>query len=354
MWLVGDERPLIGLTTSEIRRPDPAEQIPHADAGREEMVLGVGYLRALSAAGAAPVVMPPLDVGGWPRACWPGSPALPLRRAGPDPGTYGGPASQARPHGARSGPLRARRGARGRAAGHAAALAICRGAQTLNVAHGGDLLQHLPDDLGEAVPHHPRRARRPGRLARGTVEPDSLLARALGADRLEVNSYHHQAPRRIGDGLRAVARAPDGVVEGLELPGREFVVGVQCHAEAMTDRPEQAALFGAFVRPPRDLRGQDGVDAAHARRQPALGVRRRLDEELDRHPVGVSRPCGPARCRPPAPRARRCRLPRRRPRARACPPASRAASRAASPWSSATFWGSPVALPISQHRTDVP
>ena len=54
-------RPLIGLTTSEIRRPEPGEQIPHADAGQEQIVLGAGYISALAAAGAAPVVIPPID-----------------------------------------------------------------------------------------------------------------------------------------------------------------------------------------------------------------------------------------------------------------------------------------------------
>jgi putative glutamine amidotransferase len=62
-----------------------------------------------------------------------------------------------------------------------------------------------------------------------------------------VNSYHHQAAHRIGRGLVPVAHAPDGVIEGLELPDRDFVVGVQWHAEAMVDRPEQLALFESFV-----------------------------------------------------------------------------------------------------------
>jgi putative glutamine amidotransferase len=79
------------------------------------------------------------------------------------------------------------------------------------------------------------------------VEPDSTLAAALGATRLEVNSYHHQAAARLGRGLRAVAWSPDGVIEGIEAPGLEFAVGVQWHAEAMTELPEHARLFATFV-----------------------------------------------------------------------------------------------------------
>ena len=126
-------------------------------------------------------------------------------------------------------------------------LAICRGAQVLNVAHGGDLLQHLPDDVGEEVRHV--RADPVGRVPEHEVEiePDSLLARVTGRERMTVNSSHHQAPNRIGAGLRVVARAADGVVEGLERPDRDFVLGVQWHAEAIANRVEQAALFSTFV-----------------------------------------------------------------------------------------------------------
>jgi putative glutamine amidotransferase len=248
---VGDARPLIGLTTSELRRPDPVEQIPHADAGREEMVLGLGYLRALAAAGAAPVVMPSLDPGlapallaGLSGVCLSGGPDL-------DPAFYG-----ASPH-PKLDPLKPAID-RFELAVVAEAerlgmplLAICRGAQVLNVAHGGDLFQHLPDDVGEAVRHTRPGPGDPVVWHEVSVQPGSLLARALGTDRLEVNSFHHQAPRRVGDGLRGVATAPDGVVEGLEAPGAEWELGVQWHPEAIADRPEQAALFAAFVEAAR-------------------------------------------------------------------------------------------------------
>jgi putative glutamine amidotransferase len=126
-------------------------------------------------------------------------------------------------------------------------LAICRGAQVLNVAHGGDLYQDLLDDVGTSVRHQRATAEDPVLWHEVEVEPDCLLARVLGTERLEVNSFHHQAPRRVGDGLRVVARAPDGVAEALEAPDAEFEIGVQWHPEAIADRPEQAALFTAFV-----------------------------------------------------------------------------------------------------------
>ena len=241
-------RPLIGLTTSEIRHPVKEEQIPHADAAREEVVLGNGYMRAIAKAGGAPVVLPPLDpelapsmVAPLAGLCVSGGPDV-------DPDSYG----SAERH-ERLGPtvpeidrfeLAAIAEARRRGM---PVLAICRGAQVLNVAHGGDLIQHLPDEVGETVRHQRETPTNPVIWHEVEVDPDSVLARALGTNRLEVNSFHHQAPRHVGDGLRVVARAADGVVEGMEGPGADFEVAVQWHPEGIVDRPEQLALFRAFV-----------------------------------------------------------------------------------------------------------
>ena len=248
---MSDRRPLIGLTTSEIRLPEPSEQIPHAGVRREEMVLGMTYLRALSGAGAAPVVMPPHEVdlvpsliAGVAGLCLSGGPDI-------DPSMYGAPRHP------RLGPTHPDLDRFELAAVHEARrldmpiLAICRGAQTLNVAHGGDLYQHLPDEVGKDVPHVRAHSGDPAVMHQVTIEADSVLGRALGAERLEVNSFHHQASRRVGDGLRVVAWAPDGVVEGLEAPEREFEVAVQWHAEAILDRPGQRRLFEAFVQAAR-------------------------------------------------------------------------------------------------------
>ena len=127
-------------------------------------------------------------------------------------------------------------------------LAVCLGLQTLNVAFGGSLWQDLPSQHPSDVTH-----RRPlaehARLAH-TVEivEGSLLHRAVGRTRLEVNSTHHQAVRNIGRGLVATAVAPDGVVEALELPDLPFCLGVQWHPESLApDHPPHQALFDAFL-----------------------------------------------------------------------------------------------------------
>ena len=80
-----------------------------------------------------------------------------------------------------------------------------------------------------------------------SVEGDSLLGWLTDRDGLAVNSFHHQAADRIGDGLEVAARAPDGTVEALWDPAASFCLGVQWHAELMTHRPEQAALLTGLV-----------------------------------------------------------------------------------------------------------
>ncbi|MDX6623785.1 MAG: putative glutamine amidotransferase, partial [Solirubrobacterales bacterium] len=80
------------------------------------------------------------------------------------------------------------------------------------------------------------------------VEPGSRLGEALGGTgRIEVNSFHHQGIDRLGEGLVVSARAPDGTIEAIEDPSRRFLVGVQWHAETLTHRPYEAALFERFV-----------------------------------------------------------------------------------------------------------
>ncbi len=125
-------------------------------------------------------------------------------------------------------------------------LAICRGLQSLNVARGGTLHQHLPDRPGTTIGH---RQNAPGTTVTHSVEitPGSLLHSVVRRRRARVNSFHHQATNRLGAGLRAVAWSPDGVIEGIEAPARDFVLGVQWHAETLTERPPHGALFEALV-----------------------------------------------------------------------------------------------------------
>ena len=130
-------------------------------------------------------------------------------------------------------------------------LAICYGAQLINVALGGTLIQHIPDEIPGALAHQPGCRR--GREKAGEVfhsvrlKPQSKLASIIGTAEIEVNSSHHQAIRQPGEGLNISARAPDGVVEGLEGEGEKFLIAVQWHPERLKGRPEHLALFKALV-----------------------------------------------------------------------------------------------------------
>ncbi len=128
-------------------------------------------------------------------------------------------------------------------------LGACRGVQVMNVACGGTLYQDLLSDRPDLKKHDylPPKFER-FRISHAVkIEPDSLLARSLGASH-EVNSMHHQGVNRIGNGLRAVGVADDGLVEALEAPSSSFALGVQWHPEelAKTD-PSTSGLFYDFV-----------------------------------------------------------------------------------------------------------
>jgi gamma-glutamyl-gamma-aminobutyrate hydrolase PuuD len=125
-------------------------------------------------------------------------------------------------------------------------LAICRGSQVLNVARGGDLVQHLPEVVGDERHKHT-----PGTFADHdvTLEDGTRLASLLG-DRAPVKSHHHQGIGRIGEGLRVAAHAEDGTVEAVEDPDRRFAVGVLWHPEA----GEDARLFEELVREAAEYR----------------------------------------------------------------------------------------------------
>jgi putative glutamine amidotransferase len=247
---VSKTRPLIAVTTSEVRSIDAVVLTPQGEPAQHEMALGLRYLEAIESAGGIPVVVPPLHIGLVEQlleridgVCLSGGPDL-------DPVSYG-----ARPH-EHTGPTQHRLDAFELALARAAdarglpILAVCRGLQVLNVARGGTLHQHLPEQVGERIKHRQEAA---GTFPTHwvTLQPSSKLETILGRHRTKVNSFHHQAVATLGDGLVVTGRASDGTIEGVEAIDREFVVGVQWHAETLVDRPGQAALFSSFVQAAR-------------------------------------------------------------------------------------------------------
>lgn len=242
------DRPLIGVTTSEMREAVRTVPAPEGDPPTREMALGIVYLRAVEQAGGLPVVLPPLDraaigplLDRLDGLCLSGGPDLdpeaygqrPHRLLGEvEPDLDGFELTLAREADARGLPV----------------LGICRGAQALNVARGGTLHQHVADVVGDCIAHRQAEiARVPTHLV--VVEDGTKLSRIAGPGELAVNSFHHQAVDEVGRDLVVTAHATDGLVEALEDPRPDaFFLGVQWHAEGLTEDPRQRALFAALVR----------------------------------------------------------------------------------------------------------
>lgn len=124
-------------------------------------------------------------------------------------------------------------------------LGICGGQQLLNVVLGGTLVQHIPDEIEGPLAHEqPNPRNEPGHEVE--VAAGTMLHAITGTTRIAVNSAHHQAVRTVGPGVVIDAVAPDGVIEGIELPGRRFCLGVQWHPEFEISPPDEA-IFRAFV-----------------------------------------------------------------------------------------------------------
>jgi len=128
-------------------------------------------------------------------------------------------------------------------------LGICRGIQVINAAMGGTLYVDIGDQLTGAIRHdyhgdYPRSypAHRVG------VKANSRLAGILDGTSIEVNSLHHQGVERLASAFQAVGHAPDGLVEGIELPGYPFGLAVQWHPECMPEVEAMQNLFRAFVQ----------------------------------------------------------------------------------------------------------
>ena len=236
-------RPLIGITTyAEPSVSWGAWKVPAA-------LIPLDYVAAVERAGGRPLLVPPLGEGMdetldvLDAIVFSGGSDL-------DPETYG-----ADQHPETDG-IRPERDRAELALLQAAlarnmpVLAICRGSQVLNVARGGDLVQHLPELVG-----HDEHKHTPGVFADHdvTIDPATRLGSLVG-DRVPVKSHHHQGFGRIGDGLRESARAEDGTVEAVEDPSKRFAIGVLWHPEA----GEDVSLFEALVAEAREYRSTRG------------------------------------------------------------------------------------------------
>jgi putative glutamine amidotransferase len=240
--------PIIGITTY-------AEQAKWGVWDTPTALIPMAYVEAVQRAGGRPLLVPPsteaLDetLDALDGLLFSGGSDL-------DPSTYG-----AQPHAETNGT----RPDRDRAelalieaalARDMPVLAVCRGMEVLNVARGGDLVQHLPEVVG-----HENHKHTPGVFGDHEVDlkTGSRLCRVLG-DRAPVKSHHHQGVHRLGEGLIESAWAEDGTIEGIEDPSRRFALGVLWHPE----HGEDFALFRELVEEARRYRQARRTDVAGA------------------------------------------------------------------------------------------
>lgn len=225
--------PLIGLTSY-------AESAQWAVWEGKAAVVGWVYVDAIHRAGGRTLLIPPAEHG--LEETLDAIDGLMLAGGNDlDPAVYG-----ADPHPETQSPQRERdRGEFALVSGALARdmplLAICRGMQVMNVARGGDLIQHLPEHIESTVHREVVGVFSDHSV---TIAPDSLLAEILGPA-APVKSHHHQAAARLGAGLTAVAWSDDGTVEALEDTKRSFALGVQWHPEEGPDLSLFTALVGA-------------------------------------------------------------------------------------------------------------
>lgn len=126
---------------------------------------------------------------------------------------------------------------------------ICGGMQLLNVALGGSLIQHIPDEVDTSINHDQDHDRHDPCHNVSLLE-DTILRKIIGQPEIEVNSIHHQAVKDLGKGTRVNALAPDGLVEGIESPDYRFCMGLQWHPEFIVGKHD-CTIFTAFVESTR-------------------------------------------------------------------------------------------------------
>ena len=224
-------KPVVGITSY-------AEEVTWGAWVEEAALVPLSYVRAIERAGGRPLVIPPSD-GAIEETLSVLDGILFSGGSDLDPALY-----DAEAHPETQGVHEARDRAEMELLAAALerdmpVLAVCRGSQVLNVARGGDLVQHLPEVLG-----HEEHKHTPGEYSDHdvTLEDGTRVGDILG-DRAPVKSHHHQGFGRIGEGLREAGYAEDGTVEALEDPSKRFAVGVLWHPE----EGEDMALFEALV-----------------------------------------------------------------------------------------------------------
>jgi putative glutamine amidotransferase len=235
-------KPIIGITTYLT----PAR---FGDWDEQAALIPVSYVRAIEAAGGRPLLVPP-SLDGVAETLDRLDGLLFSGGSDLDPELYG---QDAHPE---TNGIVAERDRAEMALLQAAlerdmpVLAVCRGSQVLNVALGGDLVQHLPEVVGDERHKHT-----PGVFADHDVElvPGTRAQQILG-DHAPVKSHHHQGYGQLGKGLHEAARAEDGTIEALEDPSRRFTLGVLWHPEA----GEDFALFEELIQAAKEYRSERG------------------------------------------------------------------------------------------------
>jgi putative glutamine amidotransferase len=239
------------MTMAKVPRPFIGINADYVAAGKQahaHVRLPAGYFDSIVTAGGLPIVLPPLardvDVDDYLDrldgvVLAGGADVVPARNGLP-------------PHPAAQ-PMAARRDDSDRVLirrlfeRQLPVLAIGVGLQQLNLACGGALHQHLPEDLPRSLPHLDRSGQAHRHLIR--FEAESRLEEIYGGSEAMVNSSHHMAVRTAGAGLRVAARSPDGVIEALEWEAHDwFCVGVQWHPESETASALDMQLFEAFIQ----------------------------------------------------------------------------------------------------------